>query len=48
MMKSTTKTLIAAGLLSASVMAEAGLSANIGAMSEYYFRGVDYSDWCQQ
>lgn len=44
MMKSTTKTLIAAGLLSASVMAEAGLSANIGAMSEYYFRGVDYSD----
>ncbi|MAY42349.1 TorF family putative porin [Neptuniibacter sp. UBA847] len=41
MMKSTTKTLIAAGLLSASVMAEAGLSANIGAMSDYYFRGVD-------
>lgn len=44
MVKSTTKSLIAAGLLSASVMAEAGLSANIGAMSEYYFRGVDYSD----
>ncbi|MEM5536507.1 TorF family putative porin [Neptuniibacter pectenicola] len=41
MMKSTMKTLIAAGLLSASVMAEAGLSANIGAMSDYYFRGTD-------
>ncbi|WP_286237272.1 TorF family putative porin [Neptuniibacter halophilus] len=41
MMKSMTKSLLAAGLLSASVMAEAGLSANIGAMSDYYFRGVD-------
>lgn len=41
MMKSMTKTLIASGLLSMSVMAEAGLSANIGAMSDYYFRGVD-------
>jgi uncharacterized protein (TIGR02001 family) len=44
MMKSTTKTLIAAGLLSASVMAEAGLSANVGAMSDYYFRGLDQTN----
>ncbi|MCP4597258.1 TorF family putative porin [Neptuniibacter sp.] len=41
MMKPMTKALIAAGLLSASVVAQAGLSANIGAMSDYYFRGVD-------
>lgn len=41
MMKTTTKALIAAGLLSASVAAQAGLSANIGAMSDYYFRGTD-------
>lgn len=41
MIKPMTKALIAAGLLSASVVAQAGLSANIGAMSDYYFRGVD-------
>ena len=41
MIKPMTKALIAAGLLSASVAAQAGLSANIGAMSDYYFRGVD-------
>lgn len=41
MMKPMTKALIAAGLLSASVVAQAGLSANIGAISDYYFRGVD-------
>lgn len=44
MMKPMTKALIAAGLLSASVVAQAGLSANIGAMSDYYFRGADQSD----
>ncbi|WP_415892247.1 TorF family putative porin [Neptuniibacter sp. PT8_73] len=44
MVKSTTKTLIAAGLLSASALAQAGLSANIGASSEYYFRGYDLSE----
>lgn len=41
MMKSTTKSILAAGLLSVSVISEAGLSANIGAMSDYYFRGTD-------
>ena len=41
MMKPMTKALIAAGLLSASVVAQAGLSANIGAMSDYYYRGLD-------
>lgn len=44
MIKPTTKALIAAGLLSASVAAQAGLSANIGAMSDYYFRGVDQTN----
>ncbi|MGH1432316.1 MAG: TorF family putative porin [Neptuniibacter sp.] len=41
MIKPMTKALIAAGLLSASVVAQAGLTANVGAMSDYYFRGVD-------
>ncbi|MGH1461436.1 MAG: TorF family putative porin [Neptuniibacter sp.] len=41
MIKPMTKALIAAGLLSASVVAQAGLSANLGAMSDYWFRGFD-------
>jgi uncharacterized protein (TIGR02001 family) len=44
MIKPMTKALIAAGLLSASVAAQAGLSANIGAMSDYHFRGIDQTD----
>ncbi|MGB0204353.1 MAG: TorF family putative porin [Neptuniibacter sp.] len=44
MIKPTTKALIAAGLLSASVAAQAGLSANIGAMSDYWFRGLNVND----
>ncbi|WP_420600459.1 TorF family putative porin [Neptuniibacter sp.] len=44
MIKPMTKALIAAGLLSASVVAQAGLTANVGAMSDYYFRGVDQTD----
>ena len=44
MMKSMTKSLLAASLLSASVMAEAGLTANVGATSDYLFRGVNLSD----
>lgn len=41
MTKSILKPLAVAGLMSFSVLAEAGLSANIGAMSDYYFRGTD-------
>ncbi|MET4000827.1 uncharacterized protein (TIGR02001 family) [Marinobacterium sp. MBR-109] len=41
MMKKLTKSLIAAGLLTASAAATADLSVNVGAMSSYYFRGVD-------
>ncbi|MFY0676803.1 MAG: hypothetical protein JXR18_05910 [Neptuniibacter sp.] len=44
MIKPMTKALIAAGLLSASVVAQAGLSANIGATSDYIFRGVNLSN----
>ncbi len=44
MMKPMTKALIAAGLMSASVAANAGLSANIGAMSDYWFRGIDQTE----
>jgi uncharacterized protein (TIGR02001 family) len=44
MIKPTTKALIAAGLLSASVAAQAGLSANIGAMSDYWYRGLNVND----
>ena len=35
------KALVAAGLMAASVSATAGVSANIGAMSDYWFRGLD-------
>lgn len=41
MMKKLTKHLIAASLLTASAVASAELSVNIGAMSDYYFRGID-------
>ncbi len=41
MMKPFAKALVAAGLMTASVTASAGLSANIGAMSDYWFRGLD-------
>ncbi|MBR9829092.1 MAG: hypothetical protein GYB41_10675 [Oceanospirillales bacterium] len=40
-MNTLTKHLIAAGLMTASAAASAELSVNIGAMSDYYFRGVD-------
>ncbi|MEH6627663.1 MAG: TorF family putative porin [Motiliproteus sp.] len=40
-MKKFTKTLIAAGLISASVSAHADLSANLGGMTDYWFRGLD-------
>ncbi len=40
-MKMMTKTLIAAGLISVTVSAHADLSANIGGMTDYYFRGLD-------
>lgn len=43
MMKPMVKALIASGLMAASVSATAGLSANIGAMSDYWFRGLDQS-----
>jgi len=42
-MKKLTKTLIASALLSASVSSFAGVSANVGAMSDYWFRGLDQS-----
>lgn len=41
MMKPMAKAIIAAGLMTASITATAGLSANIGAMSDYWFRGLD-------
>ncbi len=41
MMKKMTKTWVCAALLSTSAMAQAGLSANIGGMSDYWFRGLD-------
>jgi uncharacterized protein (TIGR02001 family) len=41
MMKKLTKSLIAAGLLTASTAASAELTVNVGAMSDYWFRGVD-------
>lgn len=41
MMKKLTKSLIAAGLLTASAAASAELSVNVGAMSDYWFRGID-------
>lgn len=40
-MKKFTKSLIAAGLLTASAAASAELSVNVGAMSDYWYRGVD-------
>lgn len=43
-MKSMTKSLLAASLLSVSAMAQAGLTANVGATSDYLFRGVNLSD----
>ena len=43
-MKPMTKALIAAGLLSASAVAQAGLSANVGAASDYWFRGFNVSE----
>lgn len=42
-MKKLTKTLLCATLLSASAASYAGVSANIGAMSDYWFRGLDQS-----
>ena len=42
-MKKLTKTLIASALLSASAASFAGVSANVGAMSDYWFRGLDQS-----
>jgi len=44
MMKKLTKSLLAAGLLTTSAMASAELSLNVGAMSDYWFRGVDQTD----
>ncbi|MGB0466346.1 MAG: TorF family putative porin [Pontibacterium sp.] len=43
MMKPMAKAIIAAGLMTASVAATAGVSANIGAMTDYWFRGLDQS-----
>ncbi|WP_296056867.1 TorF family putative porin [uncultured Amphritea sp.] len=42
-MKKLTKTLIASALLSASAASFAGVSGNVGAMSDYWFRGLDQS-----
>ncbi len=39
-----TKTLLATGLLAASSVAQADLSANLGVSSNYYFRGVTQTD----
>jgi uncharacterized protein (TIGR02001 family) len=44
MMKKLTKSMLAAGLLTASAAASAELSVNVGAMSDYWFRGVDQTD----
>ena len=41
MMKALTKHAIAATLLAASTSASAELSLNVGAMSDYWFRGID-------
>jgi len=41
MMKALTKHAIAATLLAASATASAELSVNVGAMSDYWFRGID-------
>ncbi|MCW8883990.1 MAG: TorF family putative porin [Motiliproteus sp.] len=40
-MKKFTKALLAAGIISASVTAHADFSANVGGMSDYWFRGLD-------
>ncbi|MBV0934493.1 TorF family putative porin [Marinobacterium weihaiense] len=40
-MKTMTKHLLATALLAASTSASAELSVNLGAMSDYYFRGID-------
>ncbi|SEQ61967.1 conserved hypothetical protein [Amphritea atlantica] len=42
-MNKFTKTLIASALLSVSATSFAGVSANVGAMSDYWFRGLDQS-----
>ena len=42
-MKKLTKTIIATALLSASAASYASVSANVGAMSDYWFRGLDQS-----
>lgn len=42
-MKKFTKILVASALLSASAVSVAGVSANVGAMSDYWFRGLDQS-----
>ncbi|MBU2966142.1 TorF family putative porin [Amphritea sp. 2_MG-2023] len=42
-MKKFTKTLIASALLTASAASFAGVSANVGAMSDYWYRGLDQS-----
>lgn len=41
MMKKLTKNAIAVALLAASASASAELSLNVGAMSDYWFRGID-------
>jgi len=43
-MKKFTKTILAAAVLSASTVAQAEISANVGFVSEYYFRGVNLGD----
>jgi uncharacterized protein (TIGR02001 family) len=40
-MKTMAKSLLCGALLAASAVAQAGLSANIGGMSDYWFRGLD-------
>lgn len=40
-MKTLSKSLIAASLMAASLTATAGISANVGLASEYWFRGIE-------